>query len=136
MSKNFMMATLVGAVVLFVAGYLLYGLALAGFYESNVGSATGVMKETPEWLWLILSMVSFAAVITLVLGWAGAKDPASGFKIAAIFGLLMAVSVDFGQYSMTNLMNLTVTLVDPIVGAIHAGIGGAVIGMMLGKGGD
>ncbi|MFV1988001.1 MAG: hypothetical protein ACC682_12030 [Gemmatimonadota bacterium] len=136
MNKNFMIATLVGAVVLFIVGYLLYGLALAGFYETNVGSATGVMKETPEWLWLILSMVAYAAVLTLILGWAGAKDPAGGFRIAAIVGLLFSASVDFGQYSMMNLMNLTVMFVDPFVGAIHAGVGGAVIGMMLGKGGD
>jgi len=110
-------------------------LALAGFYENNAGTATGVVKEM-QWLWLILSTVAYAALLALALGWAGSTDPASGFKTAAIVGLLMAISIDFGQYAMTNLSNLTLTIVDPIVAAVHGGIGGAVIGMMLGKNSD
>ena len=135
MNKNFAMATIAGAVVLFIVGYLVYGLALESFYASNAGTATGVMKEAPEWLWLILSTVAWGATLTLILGWAGSTDPAGGFKTAAIVALLVGISFNFGQYSFTNLSTLTLTLVDPIIGAIHSGIGGAVIGMMLGKGG-
>lgn len=135
MNENSMMPTLVGAVVLFVAGFLIYGLALAGFYESNAGTATGVVKDM-LWVWLILSTLAYAALLTLVLGWAGSTDPGSGFRTAAVVGLLMAISIDFGQYAMTNVANLTLTIVDPIVAAVHGGIGGAVIGMMLGKGGN
>jgi len=132
-NKNSMTATLVGAIVLFVAGYLIYGLALAGFYGSNAGTATGVVKEM-QWLWLILSTVAYAALLAVILGWAGSTDSSSGFKTAAIVGLLMGISIDFGQYAMTNVANLTLTIVDPIVAAVHGGIGGAAIGMMLGKG--
>ena len=136
MNAKFGMAVLAGAVALFVTGYLIFGLALSGFYESNAGTATGVNKETPEWLWLILSTLAFAALLTVVLGWAGAKDVASGLKTAAIFGLLLGFAIDFGFYSMTNIQNLTLTLVDPFLGAVHSGIGGAVIGLMLGRGGS
>jgi len=135
MNSKSMTATLVGAVVLFLLGFLIYGLALAGFYEANVGTATGVVKDPPEWLWLILSTIAYAGLLTVTLGWAGSKDAMSGFKTAAIVGLLMSLSFDFGIYSMMNTQNLTVTLVDPIVGTLHAGLGGAVIGMMLGRGG-
>lgn len=128
------MAILAGAVALFVTGYLIFGLALAGFYESNAGTATGVNREAPQFVWLILSTLAFAAVLTVVLGWAGAKDVASGLKTAAIFGLLLGLAIDFGFYSMTNIQNLTITLVNPGGGAIHSEIGGAVIGMMLGRG--
>ena len=47
----------------------------------------------------------------------------------------MAVAFDFGMYSMTNVQSLTITLVDPLLAAIHMGIGGAIIGLMLGRGG-
>jgi hypothetical protein len=134
-NKNFGIAIVAGSVVMFLVGYLMFGMALAGFYESVAGSATGVVKDPPEWLWLILSTVLYTTVLALVLNWAGSKDAVSGFKTAAIFGLLMGAAFDFGQYSMTNLMTLTGALVDPIFGAIHSGIGGAVVGMMLGKGG-
>ena len=134
MNDTFIKATVAGAVVLFVVGFLLFGLALAGFYENNVGSASGVVKDPPEWLWLVLSTLVTAALLTLVLGWKGATDAATGAKTAAIFGLLFAMSIDFGLYSMTNIPNLTVTLVDPILVAVYMATGGAIVGMMLGKG--
>jgi len=134
MSSKSLTAIAVGTVVLFLSGYLIYGLALAGFYESNGGTATGVSKEVPEFLWLILSTLATAVLLTVVLGWAGATDPASGFKSAALVGLLMAFSIDLGIYSMMNIQTLTLTLVDPFVAAINTGIGGAAIGMMLGRG--
>ena len=133
MSSKSLIAIAVGTVVLFVSGYLIYGLALAGFYESNVGTATGVQKDI-NFLWLILATVASAALLTVVLGWAGSTDVASGFKNAALVGLLMGFAIELGFYSMTNLHNLTITLVDPFIGAIYFGIGGAVIGLMLGRG--
>jgi uncharacterized membrane protein len=133
-NKNFLTATIVGAVVLFVTGYLIFELALGGFYEANMGTATNVMKETPNWMWLIVSILLWSAFLTLALGWAGSTDPASGFKTAAIVSLLVAASYSLGQLGMTNLNTLTLAIADPIAGAIHSGIGGAVIGMLLGKG--
>ena len=133
MNRTFIQATVAGAAALFVVGFLLFGLVLAGFYENNVGSATGVTKAPPEWLWLILSTLALAALLTLVLRWKGANDAATGAKAAAIVGLLFAMSVDFGSYSMTNVQNLTATLLDPIFSAGYMASGGAVIGIMLGR---
>lgn len=136
MNKNFALATVVGAVVLFVLGYLIFELALGGFYESNVGTATGVMRDSPQWLWFIIAVLAWSAVLTLALSWSGSTDAMSGFKAAALIALLIGISFDFGQYAWTNLNTLTFALVDPIVGAIHSGIGGAVIGILLGRGGE
>lgn len=133
MNSKFLTATLVGAVVLFLLGFLIFGLALTGFYEGNAGTATGVDKETPEWLWLILSVLATSALLTLILGWRGAADAAAGFKTAAIVGLLWGMSWDFGIYSMTHLQTLTLTLVDPILSAVYMGLGGTAIGLMLGR---
>lgn len=134
MNKNFLLATVAGAIVLFFAGWLIYAVALGGFYESNAGTASGVVKEPFSYLWMFLSTVAYAAVLGLILRWAGSTDLAGGFKTAALVGLLMAISFDFGQYALTNVSNLTLTLVDPLVAAVQTGIGGAVIGMMLGRG--
>jgi hypothetical protein len=128
------MATLAGAVVLFLGGFLIFGLALNSFYMSNQGTATGVNKEAIEWPWMIAATIANAALLTLVLGWAGAKTPAEGFKAAGLVGLLLAIGIDFGMYSMTNIQNMTITLADPPLAAIYFGIGGAVIGVMLGRG--
>lgn len=132
MNSRFVIAALAGAVVLFLVGFLLYGLALMGFYES--GTMAGVMKETPNFLWLGLGQVAGGFLLATVLGWAGAKTSAAGLKKGAIFGLLVALTLDLSIYGTSNINNLTVTLVDPIFSAIHVGIAGSVVGMMLGRG--
>lgn len=133
-AKRFTTATVAGAVTLFVAGYLIYGLALADFYAANVGSATGVEKDPPIWLYLVLGQLAFAAFVTLVLGWKGVSSAVEGMKAGATVGFLVTLGFDLSMYSMANLANMTATLVDPLVALVHAGIGGAVIGWVLGRG--
>jgi hypothetical protein len=133
-AKRFTTATVAGAVTLFVAGYLLYGLALADFYAANVGSATGVEKDPPIWLYLVLGQLVFAAFVTLVLGWKGVSSAVAGMKAGAAVGFLVTLGFDLSMYSMANLANMTATLVDPLVALVHVAIGGAVIGWVLGRG--
>lgn len=133
MNKNFAIATLAGTVALFILGYALYGLLLAGFFEGQAGTATGVMKETPDWLWLIIGNLVTAAFLATVLGWKGANDVASGAKAGATVGFLVALGYGFIQFATANISTLTGTLVDSVVSAILFGVTGAVIGMMLGR---
>jgi hypothetical protein len=48
-------------------------------------------------------------------------------------GFFLWFTVDFLQYSFTNLSTLTLTIVDPLLEAVHAGIGGAIIAPVLKK---
>ncbi len=134
MSSKSVLAALAGALTLFLLGYVLYGLLLMDFYTANTGAATGVMKDPPDWLWLLLGQLAGGALLVLVLGWAGSTSLASGLKAGALFGLLMALFIDFTMYGTTHINNLTVTILDPIVAAIHMGVAGAVVGAMLGRG--
>ena len=44
-TERCLLGSLVGGVVLFFLGYALYGILLAGFFEVNAGSATGLTRE-------------------------------------------------------------------------------------------
>ena len=67
-TKRFVVGTLVGGVVLFVAGYLIFDMAFASFYAANEGSATGVVR-TPQLVWaVVLGTLSYGALITLAMG--------------------------------------------------------------------
>ena len=136
MNKNFVVAAAAGGVVLWVLGFLFYGVALMEFFQSNAGSATGVMKETPDWLWLTLGQVAAGALLATVLGWKGVTDPASGAKAGALFGLLMSLAFGLTMFGTANISNLTATLVDPIVAAVMFGAAGVVVGMLLGRDGE
>ena len=71
-TQKFAWAIIAGGVTLFILGGILYGWLLMDFFAANSGTAQGVMKETPEWLWLGLGELAFAALLTTVIGtWAG-----------------------------------------------------------------
>lgn len=133
MDKRLITGTIAGGITLFVLGYLIYGLALADFFASNGGSATGVARD-PVIFWAIaVGEFSMAALVTLALIWKGASSTGDGFKTGAIVGLLVGLVFNFITYGVTNIINLTVATVDPIITLLRVGIAGAVIVMVLGK---
>ena len=132
--KRFIIGTVVGAITLYVLGYLIFDLALGWFYSANAGSATGLVKD-PQVIWAVaLGTLSYAALLTLVIEIRGGSITiVDGLKIAAIVGFLLWFTVDFIFYGNFNMSNLTLTFVDPLLELIRAGIGGAVIAAVFGK---
>ena len=132
---RFWAAALAGGVTLFIAGFLLWGMALSGFFEAHLGSATGVVKEPMDMLHLALGQIIWAVLLTVVMAkWAGVSGFGPGMKIGAIMGFLMSLSVGLTQFSMANLLDLTAVLTDPFVSAVWSGLGGGVVGLVLGSG--
>jgi hypothetical protein len=132
--KRFATGTLVGGVILYLAGFLIFDLAVAGFYAANAGSATGVVRD-PQLVWAVaLGSLSYAALITLALGTrAGSSNIGGGVKTGAVVGFLLWFTADFILYGIQNVSNLTRTVVDPLLELVHGGIAGGVIAMVFGK---
>ena len=129
-AQRFLIATVVGAVTLFLVGFLVYGLALANAYPETV-----IDREAPLWVWLVLSQFAWAALLTVIISkWPGGSTPGGGFKAAAIVGFLISIAFGLGFYSMTTLPTSVMSFVDPFLGAVVFGIGGAAIGWSLGRG--
>ncbi|MCP3929182.1 MAG: DUF1761 domain-containing protein [Bacteroidetes bacterium] len=134
-TKDLLLATLAGTVVYFLLGWLIYGLLFMKFFEANAGSASGVNKEPMLWWAMILGSIAFAFLLALIFNrWAGISTFMGGLKAGAIITLLMGLTFNFMQYSMSNLMNFNGTIVDIIIYAIIGGITGGVIGWVLGMG--
>lgn len=69
-AKQLVIGTFVGAVTVLAVGYLIFTAALGNFYAyaMNAGSATGVARE-PHLFWAVaLGVVSYGALLTLVIG--------------------------------------------------------------------
>jgi hypothetical protein len=131
--KKFVIGTVVGGLVVFFAGYLIFETILGGFFAANAGSATGVGRE-PMMLWSVgVGSLAFAGLICFCMGTRVASGLGGGVKIGAVVGLLSAMFVDFVMYGTTNISNLTATIVDPLASAVLGGIAGAVIGLVLAK---
>ncbi|WP_370086852.1 hypothetical protein [Ekhidna sp.] len=135
-AKNRVIATLAGTVSLFLLGWVFYGMLLMGFYEQNAGSAIGVMREEADMVWwaLVLGNVFQAYFLVFVFSkWEGINSFGAGFKAGALIGLILGIGFNLIMYATSNMMNLTATLVDPLVGMIMMGITGGIIGMIAGK---
>jgi len=132
--KRVLIAIFAGGLAYFLLGGLIYVVILGGFYEANLGSATGVLREVPIGWAMIVSQLGLAALVTYVFLHADVATPSDGLKAGAIFGLLFGIAMAFDLYGVTNWSNLTVALVEPFVTTVRIAIGGAVIGWALGLG--
>jgi hypothetical protein len=133
-TKRAVTGTVVGGIVLYVVGYLIFTKAFASFYAANAGSATGVDRGG-ELLWAsLVGNLAYAALVTYALARrAGPWSLAEGARVGAIVGFLIWCTVDFIFYGFSNIANLTRTIVDPLLELAHGGIGGAVIAAVVGK---
>ena len=132
--KRLIIGTVVGAITLYIIGYVIWELAFADFFAANAGSATGVYRDTQVIWALALGTLSYAVLLTLaIVTRAGSTTIVEGLKVGAIVGFLMWFGVDFIHYGIGNVSNLTATLVDSLLELIRAGISGAVIAAVLGK---
>jgi uncharacterized membrane protein len=133
-SKRFLLATLAGGVTAFVTGFLIYGVATDSFFRANPGSAVGTMKDVPDFVYLSLGQLMFGLFLTVLLGkWIGATTAGTGLQVGAVAGLLMGLAVDLTNLGVLNVMNLTATLVDPLLWAVQLGLSGAAVGAVLGR---
>lgn len=133
-TRRLVTGTLVGGIVLYVVGYLIFDLAFGNFYAANAGSATGVARDS-QLVWAVaLGSLSYAALITLAIGSRGRSTTiGTGVKIGAVVGFLLWFTVDFILYGVSNVANLTRTMVDPPLELVRGGIAGGVIALVLRK---
>ncbi len=133
-AKQLAVGIIVGTLVSMIVGYVIWDVLVADFFASNMGSATGVMRDT-QLLWaVIIGTASYTALIALALGaQSGELTIAGGLKVGAIVGFLVWLSVDFILFGIMNVNTLTIAIVDPILEAIRAGITGAAIAAVAAK---
>ena len=132
-TKRFLAGTIVGGIVLYAVGYLIFSMAFASFYAANAGSATGVDRPA-ELMWaVVLGNLGYAALICYAMGARTTSGLVEGAKVGAIVGFLAWFTADFTLYGFQNVSNLTRTIVDPLLEIVHGGIGGAVIGLLVAK---
>jgi hypothetical protein len=130
--KRLVTGTLVGGVILYVLGYLIFDRMFADFYAANVGSATGVARDS-QLVWAVaLGSLSYGALVTLAIGSrAGVLTIAAGLTSGAVVGFLLWFTTDFILYGVSNVQNLTRTLVDPLLELVRGGISGGIIAAVL-----
>lgn len=136
-TKKFLIGTLVGGIAFFFLGYLIYGVALASFFNQHSVAATGSMKTMEEIVWwaLIAGNLASGALLTYIfLKWAHVTSFSSGASAAAAIGFFMSLSMDLIRFATSNSFDLAASLTDVVVGTVMAAVAGGAIGAVLGMG--
>ena len=129
-TKQNLLATLAGAVTMFILGYLLWGMALVEFLDGH--TITDATKEAPDFGLLIVSHLIASFALSVIYGkWAGGDYGAgSGFSFGIWIGIFAGISYGLLWYATANLMDLTGHIADGVAGLVFFAIIGAVIGLV------
>jgi len=138
MIKKMLLATVAGSVVQFLLGWLIYGIFLSGFMDSQTTHFEGLMKDMNSGSFVLVIFLS-GLVMSFLFAfifqrWAKFETFFSGLKAGLFMGFFMSLSFDLASYSMMNLMSEAALVVDVITGMIVTGIVCSVIGWVLGMG--
>jgi hypothetical protein len=134
--KRFVIGTVVGGLTVLATGYLMFATALRNFYMSalGAGSATGVQRD-PVLLWAVaLGAISYGALLTLAIDRQSTHPRVlRGAMTGAIVGFLMWTTSNFMLYGVTNVGDVTSTLLAPLIELVPGTVAGAVIAFVLGR---
>lgn len=134
MNMKIIRGTLFGGIAYFLMGWLVWGILLMDFYTANFNQCSSRPEMEMIWWAMIVSNLTFALLLTLILKWSGARGIVDGLKTGAIFGFLYSLSLDLGFYSMTTMFNnFTAIIVDVIVNTLVMAVIGLVIVLLWGK---
>ena len=132
-SKSNLLATLVGAVVMFFLGYLIWGIATVDFFADH--TIVNTMKEVPNLGLIALgNLVGAFALSTLYSKWArGHHSMSEGFQFGAWIGVFVGIGMGLIWYATANWMDMTGHIAEAVIDIIYYGIIGAVIGLVYQK---
>jgi hypothetical protein len=131
-TNQFITASVLGGVLHFFIGWLVYGILLADFMQSSANQS--IMKKDNEMiLWAIfIGSMGIGTLLTYIFSKSGVANMKSGFTTAAIVGALMATAMNFTSYGTANIFNnLQAVIIDIVTMAFVVGLPGAGIGYYL-----
>ncbi len=134
-SKTNIIATLVTGLWAFFGGYLLWGILGESLMMDHLGSASGVMKETPDFVHLTLGCLILAFIFCIIYSkWArGMHSASQGAQFGLWLGLLSGVGEGLIDFATANILTLTGTLLNAVIYIIYFLVMGILASMVYGK---
>lgn len=132
-SKSNLLATLVGAVVMFFLGYLIWGIATVDFFTEH--TLIEPLREAPDLGLIALgNLIAAFALSTLYGKWArGHHSIGQGFTFGAWIGVFYGIGMGLLHQGTMGWMDATGLAVEAILDIVFYGIIGAVIALVYQK---
>jgi len=129
-TKQNLLASLAGFLVMFLLGYAIWGFATEDFFAAH--TLKNFMKETPDMLFIALGNLIGAFALSSIYGkWArGVHSAKEGFQLGIWVGVFTGFGMGLLNYGVSGLMDLTGYIAEGVIEIIFYGIIGAVIAMV------
>lgn len=134
--KKLLIGGILGGILYFGLGYLVYGNLLMNFMKEHPGTATGVDRAMDDFHFLYLAAGNLAMgfLLAYVFVKSNVNSMAGGLFTGGIIGALISVGIDCMMYGTTNIISKTAMAADVVAMTVISAIIGAVVGMVMGMG--
>ena len=125
-TKKFLLASLAGAVAMFLLGGLWHAVLLKDFYAAQFGAT---VRSEPVVLFSFLGYLSLGILMSFVFpaGYKGGSTVKEGFRFGLLMGLMSHLPFSLVFYANTTSYTLNHVLLDGAWHVVEQGIGGIVI---------
>lgn len=137
MSTKMIIATLVGFVFSFLLGWVVFGMLLDPYYQSQMIDYPGLMRghEDMRLYGIALAQLSWSFLFAFIFDrWANIRTFGAGLTGGFIIFLFAYGGYDLMMWSSMNIAKWQFYAVDILVNSAFAGLVGGVIAFMLGRG--
>ena len=123
--KNFLVSGIVGGIIYFLLGWLLYGILFKDAFQT-----TG----NENMLFIFLGCMTFGFFVSYIfIKWAGISNVVTGFMSGAVIGLFFGLYSNFFMNSMTSEINYQTMGLDIVITIVMSALVGAAIALVNGK---
>ena len=138
MNLRTIVAAIAGAIVMFLLGWLFFGVLLMDWFKSQATvEYTNIMLKEPRFIFIFLWQLVWCWLIAFIFDyWATIRTFIAGLKGGAIIMFAIVLGVNLSNYAFMNVYKgspYVPMLVDVLVATVMGAIGGGVIGLVLGK---
>ena len=135
MNLRVLVAAVVGTIVMFTLGYLIFHVAFGTYLHANMINYPGLMKEMPDMVPLVLSNFAFSWLYAYIFDqWAGVRTFVGGVIAGITIAIPLAIAIELQYLAFFNLYKtIAIVFVDVIAIAVMNGITGGVMGLIIGK---
>ncbi|SDL67847.1 hypothetical protein SAMN05421813_101180 [Daejeonella rubra] len=131
MNTKTLIIGIAGGIVVFLTGFLIYGVLMMEYFVSNMSSFPGFTKDPME-IWAIAAgNIIWGILLAYVFNLGGLSSGGRGALHGAILFFLFSLGMNIVSYGQYNLYSLPLSLVDALCMAILGCTGGAFTGWLL-----
>ena len=135
-TKKVTIGGILGGIVYFFLGWLIYGILLRGTLALPA-EISAVIEYPPEEMkisFMIISCLALGLFLAVIFNrWAGISTFTGGMKGGAFIGLSISLIVGTSMLSMYRFGSVPNLIIDMVANAICMGIAGGVVGWFLGR---